>query len=85
MIDRRMFAVDRIGRMHGANACGAVIFQSGAMTRQGRAVRTGRCAPTAESRTRTRAASTHVSAAAGAPAAAAGAIVAGRAAGGGAR
>jgi hypothetical protein len=53
MFDRGMFADDRIGGMHGANARGAVICQSGAVTLHSGAARTGRRAATAQSCTRT--------------------------------
>jgi hypothetical protein len=53
LFDRSMFAGDRVGRMRGARACGAMTCQSGALTRQSGAARTRRRATTAQSRTRT--------------------------------
>lgn len=49
MFDRGVFDGDRACGMHGARA-GAVAFQSGAVTRQSSAVRTGRGAATAQTR-----------------------------------
>jgi hypothetical protein len=61
---RRMFAGNRVGRMHGAGTSGAVICQSGAVTRLCGAARTGCRGVTPEAATPAVAAATGMSAAA---------------------
>jgi hypothetical protein len=65
MFARGMFAGNRVGGVYGADTRCAMIRQSGAVTRQCGAARTGCCGVTAQAATRavTTSASTHMSAA----------------------